>query len=100
MTIEAGITGLSGEFVGGSRGRLLVVLHSPPSDTNVRGAIICIAPFADELNCSCDILASQAREFARQGYEVLIPDVTGCGDSEGDFEGATWTLWLDDILRT
>ncbi len=100
MNIEKGNFGFDAEFIDGSRGRLLVVRHTPPRGMTARGSILCVSPFAEELNRSRHMLAHQARAFARLGYEVLLPDLTGCGDSEGDFEEATWTHWLNDLLRS
>lgn len=39
----------------------------------------------------------QARRFAEQGQGVLIPDLFGTGDSEGDFGDARWDIWLADL---
>lgn len=41
--------------------------------------------------------ALQAREFAEMGFAVLMVDLFGCGDSEGEFAEATWAGWLNDI---
>lgn len=40
--------------------------------------------------------ALQARAFAARGYAVLQIDLTGCGDSAGDFADASWSTWRDD----
>lgn len=46
-----------------------------------------------------------AYEYARRGYQVLVPDMRCSGDSEGDFIGMGWTdrkdnmLWLQTILE-
>ena len=33
-------------------------------------------------------------------YQVLLPDLAGCGDSPGEFESATWQIWVDDVLAS
>src|SRR5262249_35049316 len=61
--------------------------------------ILYIHPFADELNKSRRMVALQARQFAANGFGVLLPDLYGCGDSGGDFADAHWDVWLDDLHR-
>ena len=41
--------------------------------------------------------ALQARAFAAAGRAVLQIDLSGCGDSSGDFGDATWTSWKEDL---
>jgi len=41
--------------------------------------------------------ALQTRRFAAEGYAVLQVDLTGCGDSRGDFGEATWEAWRSDV---
>lgn len=41
--------------------------------------------------------ALQAGRFARSGVAVLLIDLSGCGDSSGDFGDATWETWNDDL---
>ena len=62
----------------------------------VRGALLYLHPFAEEMNRSRRMAALQARELARKGWYVLQLDLSGCGDSEGDFGEATWEAWLHD----
>lgn len=46
-----------------------------------------------------------ACEYAKRGYQVLVPDMRCSGESEGDFIGMGWTdrrdnmRWLDKILE-
>lgn len=46
-----------------------------------------------------------AYEYAKRGYQVLVPDMRCSGESGGDFIGMGWTdrldnmLWLDTILQ-
>ena len=84
----------SGQCISGQR---FCLLHAPPSGMKVRGGLVYIHPFAEELNCSRRIAALQARDFAAAGYLVLQIDLYGCGDSAGDFSQASWTHWLADV---
>lgn len=46
-----------------------------------------------------------ACQYAKKGYQILVPDMRCSGESEGDFIGMGWTdrldnlLWLDLILK-
>ena len=62
----------------------------------MRGCVLYLHPFAEELNCTRRVVAQQARALAQAGYGVLQIDLSGCGDSEGDFADATWEAWLQD----
>ena len=39
-----------------------------------------------------------ARAAAHSGWGFLSVDLTGCGDSSGDFADARWDSWIDDIV--
>lgn len=78
-------------------GRRLFALHLHP-DTPPHGAVLYLHPFAEEMHKSRRMAALQARRFAALGLAVLQIDLTGCGDSEGDFAEATWERWREDAL--
>ncbi|MHB8947780.1 MAG: hydrolase 2, exosortase A system-associated [Rhodoferax sp.] len=65
----------------------------------VRGLVLYIHPFAEEMNKSRRMAALQARALAQAGYAVLQIDLLGCGDSSGDFGDATWQSWVSDVVR-
>ena len=71
-------------------------LHYPPAG-NLRGVVLFIHPFAEEMNKARRMVAQMACRLAQSGFAVLQPDLGGCGDSEGDFGDATWHGWLADI---
>lgn len=64
----------------------------------VRGAIIYLHPFAEEMNKTRRMAALQSRAMADAGFAVLQIDLLGCGDSAGDFSEATWLGWQADVL--
>lgn len=66
-------------------------------DREVRGAILYVHPFAEEMNKSRRMAAIQARRLAESGYAVLQVDLLGCGDSSGDFGDASWSAWIEDV---
>lgn len=78
--------------------RSLFCIHYAPDPPTARGVLLYIHPFAEELNKSRRMAALQARAFAETGWHVLQLDLTGCGDSCGEFFDASWEVWLDDIF--
>lgn len=82
-------------YLDGNRGQLFA-LYYPPAG-NCQGQILIVPPFAEELNKTRPLLAEQARQLASNGYGVLLLDLYGCGDSQGELEQARWQDWLDDL---
>lgn len=74
----------------------LFCIYVSPADQAPKGAVLYLHPFAEEMHKSRRMVALQARAMAAQGYAVLQIDLTGCGDSAGDFSDASWSVWLDD----
>lgn len=83
---------------GGARGQRLC-LHHRPHGPRVRGALVYVHPFAEEMNKSRRMAALQSRALAQAGYAVLQVDLLGCGDSSGDFGDATWVDWIADVVE-
>ena len=71
-------------------------LYYPPIGI-CRGSLLYVHPFAEEMNKSRRTVTLQALESARCGYAVLLIDLFGCGDSDGDFADARWQIWLSDL---
>lgn len=59
--------------------------------------VVFLPPFAEELNRCRKQMAETARRLASLGRSVLIPDLYGTGDSEGEFEDATWDRWVENV---
>jgi len=74
-------------------------LHHTPQDSTVRGLVVHVHPFAEEMNKSRRMAALQSRALAAEGFAVLQMDLLGCGDSAGDFGDATWARWMDDVAH-
>ncbi len=74
-------------------------LFHPAQGPSLRGAIVYIHPFAEEMNKSRRMAAMQSRALAQAGYAVLQMDLLGCGDSSRDFGDASWQAWIDDVVR-
>lgn len=82
-------------FLDGPHGPLFCVLVAPARRA-VEGAVLYLPPFAEEMHKSRRMAALQARAMAERGYVVLQLDLSGCGDSAGDFGDASWSTWVDD----
>jgi exosortase A-associated hydrolase 2 len=83
-------------FLPASGGQRFCIYHAA-SGKPLRGSVLYIHPFAEEMNKSRRMAALQARAFSGAGYAVLQIDLMGCGDSSGDFADATWEAWLQDV---
>lgn len=84
-------------FLNTSNGRRFCVFHAVSENIKCRGAVLFIAPFAEEMNKSRRMFSLQARRLAQQGFAVLILDLYGCGDSDGELKDASWMQWKDDL---
>lgn len=79
-------------------GQRFCLLH-PAQGAEVRGLVLYIHPFAEEMNKARRMAALQARALAQAGYTVLHVDLLGCGDSSGDFGDASWQHWVSDVVQ-
>ena len=75
--------------------RRLFALYHPATDT-ARGSILMLPPFAEEMNMSRRMTYLTGRALAEAGYGFLSLDLTGTGDSSGDFADARWETWQED----
>jgi exosortase A-associated hydrolase 2 len=82
-------------FLPAGERRLFCLDHRPRAP--VRGAVLYVPPWAEEMNKSRRMAALQSRALAAAGWHVLQLDLTGTGDSSGDFADATWDIWLQDL---
>lgn len=74
--------------------RLFALYH--PAQSDVRGSVVLLPPFAEEMNMSRRMTYLAGRALAGAGYGVLALDLTGTGDSSGDFADARWATWQED----
>jgi exosortase A-associated hydrolase 2 len=86
-------------FLDSPRGPLFCLLLSP-KEGEPKGCVLYLHPFGEEMHKSRRMAAIQARTLADAGYLVLMPDLTGCGDSHGDFGDASWQAWLEDARNS
>jgi exosortase A-associated hydrolase 2 len=78
--------------------RLFGIYHPPHPGSQRRDSFIYVPPFAEEMNLARRMAALQARAMAAAGTGVLLLDLFGTGESDGDFSDARWDIWIDDIL--
>lgn len=69
-----------------------------PAQGEPRGCLLQAHAFAEEMNKSRRMVAEQARRLAAAGWSVLLWDLHGCGDSDGDFSDASWQGWVDELV--
>ncbi len=86
-------------FLPVTSGRLFCLLHRPAGELEVKGAVLYVHPFAEEMNRSRRMAALQAKAMASAGYMVLQVDLFGCGDSAGDLADATWESWIANLVE-
>jgi exosortase A-associated hydrolase 1/exosortase A-associated hydrolase 2 len=84
-------------YLKGPRQHLLLVIHLPDANRASGKWVLHLPAFCEEMNKSRAMVSSQARAFAGRGYAVVVPDLRGTGDSEGDFADASWTGWKEDV---
>lgn len=76
-------------------GRLFVTVYTPA--TQADHWVLHFPAFAEEMNKSRAMVSQMARECNSANFTVLVPDLFGSGDSDGDFGDATWDMWLADM---
>jgi exosortase A-associated hydrolase 2 len=69
-----------------------------PDPGPIRGRVVHVPAFAEEMNKCRPMVALAARRMAESGFGVLQVDLLGCGDSSGDFSDASWDDWIGDIV--
>jgi len=71
-------------------------VHHPARGSR-RGSVLYLHPLAEEMNKARRMAAQQAMRLAAAGWDVLILDRWGCGDSAGDMAAACWAAWEHDV---
>jgi exosortase A-associated hydrolase 2 len=87
--------GVHAEFIGEPGRRLFALLRTP--DTIGGECTLVVPPFAEEMNKSRKLVTDFARHEQRKDRGVLCVDLSGTGDSEGEFETARVERWIEDL---
>ena len=86
---------IEANFIESAQGKLFSLFF--PAQGVAKGCWLYVPPFAEEMNRSRSIVAQQARELSAAGYHILILDLFGTGESEGDFTEASVSGWISNI---
>jgi exosortase A-associated hydrolase 2 len=82
----------------GKRGRTLFgIYHAPHRDSDRRVGVVLGYPMGQEYIRSHRAFFRLAVLLSSAGFHVLRFDFYGCGDSEGDFEEARLSHWIEDM---
>ncbi len=85
---------VSGHFIDGRQGKLFLLVRQPEHPT---GCVLFVPPFAEEMNKCRRMISETAMELSSAGHAVLVPDLYGTGDSEGEFHHARWSCWEENL---
>jgi exosortase A-associated hydrolase 2 len=87
---------ISGHFLGAPGRRIFALLREPAGRPR-GGTVLVVPPFGEEMNKSRRMITETAQRLCDAGRPVLLPDLYGTGDSEGEFRDARVDLWLEDL---
>lgn len=85
-------------FLSGAAGKLFALYFPPLREPVTERGVLYFPPFAEEMNKARRMAVLQARKLANLGHSVLLIDLFGTGDSEGDFAEARWDIWRTDLI--
>jgi len=85
-------------FIDSAGGRILCTAFLPERNAPDYPTLLFLPPFAEELNKSRRMLARLGHALSRHGIAMVLPDLHGTGDSAGDFSGADWSVWRDNVV--
>jgi exosortase A-associated hydrolase 2 len=88
---------LSGHFLGDPGRRAFVLLREPAAAAPGGGSVLVVPPFGEEMNKSRRMVAETSQRLCEAGLAVVLPDLFGTGDSEGEFRDATVERWIEDL---
>ncbi len=81
-------------FLTGAQAPLFTLYWPGASD---RAPVLLLPPLLEEMNRSRRQLHDLAEALAARGLPVLLPDLTGTGDSGGELATLDWSIWQADI---
>lgn len=61
------------------------------------GCVVLLPPFGEEMNRCRRVLANLGAALGTLGLHTVLPDLSGTGDSDGDFGDASVSVWYDDL---
>jgi len=86
---------LHAQFIGDADSRAFTLLRAPGG---VKGeCTLVVPPFAEEMHKSRRIVTDFARRERKEGRGVVCVDLSGTGDSDGEFADARLARWIGDL---
>ncbi len=89
----------AGTFVAARERQLFLVEHRS-RDTRTEDAVLIVPPFAEEMNRCRRMFTLLGQRLASMGTATLVLDLSGTGESAGDFGDVTWETWREDLRVT
>lgn len=77
--------------------RLFGMLFTPDKNRHKTMGFVLVHPFAEEKKSAHRTGVDLARHLCKEGFPVLMFDLQGCGDSEGDFVSVRLADWIKNI---
>jgi len=84
-------------FLDTPHGAIFCMYRRPAPGQLVRGNVLCVPAFNEEMNRCRSMLTLLAESLAGAGVGMLSVDLFGTGDSAGEHGDARWSTWLEDI---
>jgi len=84
-------------FLEGPNGPLFCTGYQPAHGSTGRPRVMILPPFGEEMNKSRHVLAALVRQLGDAGLVVILGDLSGTGDSAGEFAEASIGRWRADI---
>ncbi len=81
-------------FIDSGAGRIFALLRAPASANR---CLLFVPPFGEEMNKSRRQFSDTANDLVANECAVLLVDLFGTGDSEGEFSQARWQTWKGDL---
>ncbi|WP_114327634.1 hydrolase 2, exosortase A system-associated [Candidatus Colwellia aromaticivorans] len=85
------------QFLDSNGQSIFTIYFQVPEHVKHVKTLLVVPPFAEEMNKSRKMLSDFARMASVMGVAVLLVDLYGTGDSEGELEQATWQQWHQDV---
>ena len=85
-------------YIGGGKGALFALHYEPATRTEQTPCVIVVPSFAEEMNRCRYMQTMLAQAITTQGFALLAVDPFGTGDSQGEFEQASWEQWINDTV--
>ncbi len=84
-------------FIESGAERLFCIHREPAADVSVRGSVLMLPAFAEEMNRTRSFVSRISFKLSEAGFHVLQPDLSGTGDSTGEFHDADWSRWIEEL---